>query len=166
MINPVSSFWFKAWEWSADCSHQKAKITADQGLSDTINTGHFILLSCMPQWVSSTSAGNTCTHLTSHKQGHVDASTWKSIYYRHRACFIWLQQQSFQCYLFITLPKQVGFYLVAVYTLHNERNDFVCYSKILQHRVHCCVCRGVREQFNIVTINICIMLNYLLFVLV
>lgn len=67
----------------------------------------------------------------------------------------------------ISLPKRVCFfYLVAVYTLHNERNDFVCYSEILQHWVHCCVCGEVREQFNMLTINNCIILSYLLFLLV
>lgn len=74
-ITPVSSFWFKAWEWSADCSNLRAKITADQTLSDTINTGHFILLSCTPQWVFSTSAGNTCTHMSTYKRGHIHK--WK-----------------------------------------------------------------------------------------
>lgn len=65
---------------------------------------------------------------------------------------------------FISMPEQVCcFYLVAVYTSRNERNDFVCYSKILQHWVHCCVCREVREQFNVLTIHICIIINYLLF---
>lgn len=39
------SFWLKAWEWSADCINYRPEITADQGLSDNIYTGHFILLS-------------------------------------------------------------------------------------------------------------------------
>lgn len=76
--------------------------------------------------------------------------------------YLAFNSNSLSTHLFITPPKQVCFYLVAVYTLHNERNDFVSYSEILQHWVHCCVCREVGEQFNILTINICIILKYLL----
>lgn len=99
----------------------------------------------MPQWVFSTSAGNTCTHMRTYEQGHADK--WK-----HMELHLWdsgfvllgFNSNSLSTHLFITSPKQVCFYLVAVYTLHNERNDFVCYSETLQDWMHCCVCREVR----------------------
>lgn len=79
---------------------------------------------------------------------------------RYSAGFIWLQICSEKNLLRI---YQWGFvlYLVPVYTLRNERNNFVCYSKILQDWMHCCVCGEVREEFNILTINNCILLHYL-----
>lgn len=70
---------------------------------------------------------------------------------------------SFRTHLFIILPKQVCFYLVAIYALHDGRNDFVCYSEVLQHWVHCRVCGEVGKQFDILTIKIYIIFNYLLF---
>lgn len=65
---PCSSF--KAWEWSTECSNKRTNMAADQGLSDTVNTDHFLLLSSMSQWVS-----HICTQLSTYKDMYTNGST-------------------------------------------------------------------------------------------
>lgn len=83
---------------------------------------------------------------------------------RCRACFIWLSTAIHSEHIYLSFcQSKFVFYLVAIYALHNGRNDFVCYSEVLQHWVHCRVCGEVGKQFDILTIKIYIIFNYLLF---
>lgn len=66
-ITLISMFWFKASTWSAGYGNLRGKITAEQGLSDSINTDHFIYHSCLSRFP---------THVT-----HASTYGKKSLFY-------------------------------------------------------------------------------------
>lgn len=79
----------------------------------------------------STSTGNTCTHMSARVKEDTLANGG--------ACLSVLPV------IFLSAGL---LYLIAIYTIHDERNDFVCYSKVLQHRMHFGVCREIREKIQ------------------